>query len=66
MEFSGNLASSFAIISSKRCEQFWSSMITFILRHIFGIPAWILGFLWAAHKKTGLFYEPTLLTFCRG
>lgn len=61
--FACNLASAFTIVYSKKWGERAGSILTVVLRDVFGIPAWGLGFALAATTPSPQVFKPaTVLT----
>lgn len=64
--FSSNLASAFTYNYSLRWGKNAGTFITILLRDIFGIPLWAIGFVLAIGEGDNLFFRDTLLTSITG
>jgi protein-S-isoprenylcysteine O-methyltransferase Ste14 len=64
--FASNLASAFTFYYSEKWGRQAGTFITILLRDIFGIPLWAVGFLLAIKEGEDLFFKGTVLTTITG
>ncbi len=64
--FTCNLASSFTIVYSKKWGDRAGSILTILLRDVFGIPVWGLGFALAAVTPSPILFRPTTMLTVAG
>lgn len=60
--FISNLASAFTTTYSEKWGKATGTFITIMLRDIFGIPVWAIGFLLAIRESSGLLYDISLIS----
>lgn len=64
--FVSNLASAFTAYYSEKLGKRKGTVVTFLLRNIFGIPVWATGYLLAVRETTGLLFQMSLLSQISG
>ena len=64
--FVSNLASAFTTTQSEKWGKRAGTFITILLRDIFGIPVWAIGFVLAIREPSGLLYNSSLLSQITG
>lgn len=60
--FISNLASAFTTTYSEKWGKRTGTLITFLLRNIFGIPVWAAGFVLAVRETTALLFQSSILS----
>ncbi|MBN2085521.1 MAG: hypothetical protein JW748_09895 [Anaerolineales bacterium] len=64
--FSCNLASAFTSVYSKKWGDRKGMLVTVLLRDVFGIPVWGLGFVLAALTGSVMLFQPTVFSAIAG
>jgi methanethiol S-methyltransferase len=64
--FVSNLASALTTTYSKKWGKQTGTFITIILRDIFGIPVWAIGFVLAITESSGILYQKSFLSLLSG
>jgi protein-S-isoprenylcysteine O-methyltransferase Ste14 len=64
--FTCNLASAFTSVYSKKWGERKGTLATALLRNVFGIPVWGLGFAFAAATKSSNIFTPTMISAAAG
>jgi protein-S-isoprenylcysteine O-methyltransferase Ste14 len=64
--FCSNLASAFTDLYSKKWGKGKGTFVTILLRDIFGIPVWAIGFLMAVKETGSLFFRESVFTLVIG
>ena len=60
--FAIDVASAFTTAFSRRWGERRGRQVTFVLRNVLGIPAWVVGFVLAARARSAALFTPTLIT----
>jgi protein-S-isoprenylcysteine O-methyltransferase Ste14 len=60
--FSSNLASAYTTAYSEKWSEKTGTFITIILRDVFGIPVWAVGFVLAIKESVGVLYRSSFLS----
>jgi protein-S-isoprenylcysteine O-methyltransferase Ste14 len=64
--FSSNLASAYTTTYSEKWGEKTGTFITIILRDVFGIPVWAVGFVLAIKESVGVLYRSSVLSQVSG
>lgn len=64
--FGSNLASAYTTTYSEKWGEKTGTFITILLRDVFGIPVWAVGFVLAIKESAGVLYRPSLLSQVSG